>query len=109
PIAEHDGGRWRASREEAEHLRVLCDPHHFWIDLEECPLLALMAVTGETARAGTNHGDPVKRAVQPTGRFNRLRNRAAKIVVSRRLRSSKNGGSGRVAHAHGAMDRGAVE
>ena len=82
--------RWRAGREEAEQRRVLCDPHHYWINLEERPLLALIAMAGETAGAEANDGHLGEHPARSAGCLNGVGKWSAKIVVTTWLRSSEN-------------------
>ena len=89
-VALHDLRRWRTGREEAKNFWITGDPHDFWIDLEERPLLAFAAVASEAAGAEPYEGYLTERAAHAARSLDCIRYWSPEVVVGEWLGPSGN-------------------
>ncbi len=107
-IAEHDRRRGAQLGQEAEHARIAREPHHFRIDLEEGPALAVVPMAGEAAGPEPDDRDVLQAALRGARRRDAFRDRPAEIVIGERLGPAGDRRAVGLAHALRAVDRGAV-
>src|SRR5437899_2098628 len=103
-IAGHDRRPWRATRQELEAARIMCDADHFGIDLEERPDFSAPAVTGQRAGTEADDGNTVEAAANGARGADGAAERTSKIVIGQWRQRTGDRRAIVVSQALGAMD-----
>ena len=89
-------------------MRIPRDADHFRIDLEERPVLAGLAMTGQRPGTEPDDGDMTETTMGGAGGTDRFGQRTSRIVVGQRRRRTLDRRTVVVAQPLSAVDRGAV-